>query len=364
MATAQRQSSVGKAHEAERLDHAAARVAGVSVRLAKALVAAGYVRVNTRIRRDKGHLLSADDDIEVQRANDEPTDAPAATTLLAPPHVVATFGDVIAIDKPRGLPTLAVRPHTPQQLTRTQDDAREDSRDGDSLAARIIAAFPASATLRPLGEAGLLQRLDNATTGLILAATTQPACDAMRRCLDDHHLAKLYFAVCRKPATHVAPSNNLFARVTVPLAHRRGDPSRMVTTERGPLFGYPRGAPQYAETDLFVLDAATDAVLVAALTHTGRRHQVRVHCAHVGAALLFDPLYDPFFDRKIDPRTDTPHAHHHLHAGWLGFLHPLTGERCTASCPPDAAFIAACVAHGLDPTHCTTFVDSHAERWI
>ena len=54
--------------------------------------------------------------------------------------------------------------------------------------------------------------------------------------------------------------------------------------------------------------------------HTGRTHQLRVHCAHQEG--LDVPI-------KGDPLYGTPGERLFLHAAKLTFTHPATGERLT-----------------------------------
>jgi tRNA pseudouridine32 synthase/23S rRNA pseudouridine746 synthase len=77
------------------------------------------------------------------------------------------------------------------------------------------------------------------------------------------------------------------------------------------------------------------SALVECLPETGRTHQIRVHLAHAGAPLAFDPDYgprEPLRDREgrvVLERTP-------LHAAELALAHPITGEPLRLSAPlPD-----------------------------
>jgi 23S rRNA-/tRNA-specific pseudouridylate synthase len=51
----------------------------------------------------------------------------------------------------------------------------------------------------------------------------------------------------------------------------------------------PDGKPSL--TKIKVIDTFRNATLIEASPHTGRRHQIRVHCYAVGHPIIGDPLY-------------------------------------------------------------------------
>jgi tRNA pseudouridine32 synthase/23S rRNA pseudouridine746 synthase len=59
--------------------------------------------------------------------------------------------------------------------------------------------------------------------------------------------------------------------------------------------------------------------------HTGRSHQLRVHCRELGHPILGDDLYALPSVRAMSPRLC-------LHARELAFTHPATGERVVVDC--------------------------------
>jgi len=75
-----------------------------------------------------------------------------------------------------------------------------------------------------------------------------------------------------------------------------------------------------------------DAALVECRLETGRTHQIRVHMAHISHPLLGDPLYGLGFRSKAE-RLEEPvrtmamtFPRQALHAGYLAFEHPVTGQ--------------------------------------
>lgn len=65
--------------------------------------------------------------------------------------------------------------------------------------------------------------------------------------------------------------------------------------------------------------------LVECVLETGRTHQIRVHMKHIGFPLVGDPKYGPKKTMDIGGQA--------LHAGVLGFEHPVTGEYIERSAP-------------------------------
>jgi 23S rRNA pseudouridine1911/1915/1917 synthase len=88
-----------------------------------------------------------------------------------------------------------------------------------------------------------------------------------------------------------------------------------------------------------VLERFDDASMIECRLETGRTHQVRVHCASIGHALLGDPVYGRT-PKPLRPLLERlGFARQALHAAELGFIHPVTGEmlRFGADLPADMA---------------------------
>ena len=78
-----------------------------------------------------------------------------------------------------------------------------------------------------------------------------------------------------------------------------------------------------AKTD-FVRLARFDAVdLLRAELHSGRTHQVRVHLASTGHPVVGDDTYGGGGGRRL---VMLPPRRHFLHAAWLLFRHPVSGD--------------------------------------
>lgn len=71
--------------------------------------------------------------------------------------------------------------------------------------------------------------------------------------------------------------------------------------------------------------------LLSLTLETGRTHQIRVHCTHMGYPLLGDCLYYTEMSEKFSERIGTHEQM--LHAASLSFVHPLTSEKLEFKAP-------------------------------
>ncbi len=178
---------------------------------------------------------------------------------------------------------------------------------------------------------GIVHRIDKDTSGLLVVAKTQEA----------HHGLVVQFAAHSMERRYHA----LVAGLPRPAEGRiEGDIGRSPTNRKKMAVVSRNGKP--AVTHYTLLEAfGTAASLVECRLETGRTHQIRVHMTHIGHALIGDPLYGGGGRRRS---KDLPEAARHaiatfprqaLHAGVLGFRHPVTGEphRFESPLPADLA---------------------------
>ena len=223
--------------------------------------------------------------------------------------------DVIAVDKPAGL---SVHP------------AGREGLHGDTLANRL--AF----YLREKGEDCVIRifgRLDQDTSGVVLAAKNQAAAARLARQREAGTLRKTYLAVCE------GIPKEREGEIRLPLGPDLEDRTRMRVC--------PAGRP--ARTRYQVLNTlriegesmesgAKPCALVRLQLDTGRMHQIRVHMASIGCPLLGDPLYGDA-GTKGDGQPAPAIGRTALHAAELALCQPFTGEelRIRAPFPKDIA---------------------------
>lgn len=97
----------------------------------------------------------------------------------------------------------------------------------------------------------------------------------------------------------------------------------------------PMGKPSV--TEYRVLEVGEGWTKVALRPVTGRTHQLRLHCAHVGAPILGDPQYGTEESRAFSARFGLESQI--LCAKSVEFTHPVTGEQLTLAARADTPIL-------------------------
>lgn len=256
--------------------------------------------VNDR-RATKGQRLKQRDRVIFQGARHWLFDLPLAA-VNGRVSVIYEDAEIIAIDKPAGIPTHGF-----------------SARDVDTLANFIVARWPELSFVgTSRWEPGLLNRLDTETSGLVLVGKNQPAFDNLREQFRRRRVIKKYIALVWGEA---ASSES----ISLALAHNPIDKTRMqVVTE----FGSDRRRRRswHALTSFRKLASSGEMSLLEVTMETGVTHQIRVHLAAIGHAIVGDSLYAS----ENDP-TDL--GRHFLHASRLEFAHPANGRSTVVESP-------------------------------
>mgnify|MGYP001810453784 FL=1 len=156
-------------------------------------------------------------------------------------------------------------------------------------------------------RAGLVHRLDKDTSGLLVVAKTDASHRILSTALAARQVTRRYVAVCWG---HL---NADTLTVDKPIARDPRDRTRMAIVPTG----------KAARTD-FVRLARFDSVdLLRAHLHSGRTHQIRIHLSSVGHPVIGDDTYGGGGGRKL---AALPPRRHFLHAAWLRFKHPVSGQ--------------------------------------
>jgi 23S rRNA pseudouridine955/2504/2580 synthase len=164
-----------------------------------------------------------------------------------------------------------------------------------------------------LGERPLLvHRLDRDTSGVIVVAKRRAVAASLGKLFATRNVQKTYWALTKgvpKPAQ---------GKIDVALIKAKGpDGDRMRASKDGEEEDEQKAVTQYA-----VIDKASSVVAWLSLKPmTGRQHQLRAHCAHIGVPILGDNKYGGDVELPDDVENKL-----HLHARRLVFPHPRGGE--------------------------------------
>lgn len=255
---------MGPADAGRRVDEVVAEMLGIGRRAA--------VRLLDDVRRDgrrvrKGDRVAPGDEILLP-----PTDAPRGGEPgdrcaggAETPVVVRETGRVLVVDKPAGLPSVALAGHR-----------------GESLAAWAAVRDPACGGIGGPGENGLAHRLDGGTSGVVLVARDADAWADLRGQFERREVEKSYLAL-----VHGSPVGEFDVDVAIGRHPRSRRRMLAVTGSRAP----DRYAARPAHTRVRTVESIGDFAVVEARTSSGARHQVRVHLAHAGHPLAGDALY-------------------------------------------------------------------------
>ena len=157
-------------------------------------------------------------------------------------------------------------------------------------------------------DALLVHRLDMLTSGIILVAKTMEAYHHLQEQFASRTVKKKYLAVVMGIPTQE------HGIIDLPLnSDPLNRPLQTVDYEKG-----KRAITEYRVLKRVTRESSTCYTLLALWPHTGRTHQLRMHCAHadgLGCPIIGDELYGQKADRL------------YLQAQAITFVHPTTGRR-------------------------------------
>jgi len=271
--------------DGQRADAALAKLLGLSRTHAAEVVDGGGLRQDGRVL-DKSDRLVAGAWLEIEWSEKaEPTVVPELVEGLA---VVYSDEDVIVVDKPAGV---AAHPSL--------------GWDGPTVVGALAGLGYRISTSGAPERQGVVHRLDQGTSGLMVVASSEPAYTELKRQFHDREVEKIYHALVQG---HPDP---LAGTIDAPIGRHPSSSWRFAVVADG------RPAVTHYET----IEAFRAASLLEIRLETGRTHQIRVHMAAQRHPCCGDALYGA--DAALSARLGL--ARQWLHARRLGFVHPGSG---------------------------------------
>jgi len=252
----------------------------------------GRVLVNGKAEK-RSYLLKGSERIEIEPAELTPL---RATPEDLPLEILYEDTDVIAINKPAGMVVHA-------------GAGRHSGTLVNALVHRFGKLSKVGGDLRP----GIVHRLDQFTSGVILVARTDAAHRNLAEQFSSRKVEKIYLALVHGRVTKER------GRITTPITR---DPVRRTRMTTKLAHG------RLAITEYKVLRRFDAFTFLEVKIGTGRTHQIRVHLASVGHPVAGDKLYGA-------PPSPTPRIF--LHAHQITFTSPSSGAeiKITAPLPQD-----------------------------
>jgi 23S rRNA pseudouridine1911/1915/1917 synthase len=199
-------------------------------------------------------------------------------------------------------------------------------------------------------RAGLIHRLDKDTSGLMVVARTVESHHALVAALAARQIERRYVAVCLGVLTGGRT-------IDEPIGRHRTARIKMAVRPDG----------REAVTQVRIMERFRAHTQVLAQLATGRTHQIRVHLAHIGHAVVGDPVYGtrrryPAGASEELRATLDGFRRQALHAVELGLAHPFTGENLSFKAPLPADMHNLIAALAADQrAHAHTGVAAHAK---
>ena len=275
--------------------------------LLQKLIASGSVAVNG-ITVPKRHRLSEGETIVIRNL-----ESFVVTTAVAPEDipVEVLYEDdyLLAVNKPAGM---VVHPGV-------------GNRSGTLVNALLHHCAALSNTANS-DRPGIVHRLDKNTSGLLIVAKTNAAHAAMANAFASRAIRKTYVAFC------VGHPPALQGMIDMPLGRNRNDPVKRAPDKEG----------KPAQTEYLLLAEKSRVSLLQFMPHTGRTHQIRVHCSSSGFPVVADDLYGGGKGRlqRIQPNERvfaqavySCFERHALHARSIIFYHPFVGKEIVITAP-------------------------------
>ena len=281
----------------ERLDVFLSARLGVTRSAAKKLLDGGHITVGGKAVK-ASRPVSAGEEVVAEIPDPETLDL---TPQDIPVDIVYEDEDIAVVNKPQGLTVHAGCGNLSGTLV-------------NALLYRLNSLSSINGVVRP----GIVHRIDKDTSGLLVVAKNDAAHLSLSAQIAEKTCRREYLALCEgifKEDT---------GRIETYIGRSPSDRVKMAVV--------PKEKGKYALTEYEVQARYAEGFTLARFRlYTGRTHQIRVHCRHIGHPVVGDPVYG-------SKKQKFHLAGQLLHACRLELTHPRTGERMSFEAPLPAYF--------------------------
>jgi 23S rRNA pseudouridine1911/1915/1917 synthase len=267
-------------------------------------IKSGFIKVNSQNSRQREILQGGE---EISIAIDIQTEDLSHKREAIPLDFIYTDNDIIVLNKPAGL---VVHPGAgnPQH----------------TLLNALLYHIP---ELERLPRAGIVQRLDKDTSGVMVIARSLKSHASLVNQLQNRTITREYQTVVQGVMT-------AGGKVDAPIGRHPVKRKRMTIIDSG----------KQAITHYKVIKRFSAHTHIQLRLESGRTHQIRVHMEHIRHPVVGDPVYG---GRPKLPKHALPeliemlqkYPHQALHASRLELVHPLTGATMSWQAPLPSIFM-------------------------
>jgi 23S rRNA pseudouridine1911/1915/1917 synthase len=265
-------------------------------------IKSGFIKVNGNISRQR-EILQGGEEITIAIESGPPDISNEKEAI--PLDFIYMDDDIIVLNKPPGL---VVHPGA-----------------GNSRHTLLNALLYHIPELDRLPRAGIVQRLDKDTSGVMIIARSLKAHASLVNQLQNRTVTREYQSIVQGVMT-------AGGKVDAPIGRHPLKRIRMAIVENG----------KQAVTHFKVIKRFTAHTHIQLRLETGRTHQIRVHMEHIRHHVVGDPVYGgrPKFPKHSSPElieTLQRFPRQALHASHLQVTHPITGQELNwqSPLPPD-----------------------------
>ncbi len=283
--------------EGQRLDTFLARKTKITRSQIQKLIEKGYVLINGK-PVSQSYRVKINDTITLKIPEKE---IEGLVPEQIPVEILYKDGHIVVVNKPAGMVVHPAVGHNRGTLM-------------NALLYHCKKLATIGGPLRP----GVVHRLDKDTSGVMVIA------------LND----KAYYNLIEQ-FKHRAINRRYIALIYGNLREDKGDIVRMIgrsPSDRKKMSTRAKRGKE-AVTRWRVLERFGNATLIEVRLGTGRTHQIRVHFASIGHPVLGDRTYGKKVEIEVKAKKKILFPRQMLHAGLLGFIHPVTGEYLEFSAP-------------------------------